>query len=288
MPGTPPPNGSSGPRLPRTCLPSGHVREVHDDVRTLGQAHEQGVARGRHVHRRGQEATLVADLPDLDTRDLCEVEDQEPGLAAVQEAEPVASLLDGLERPGVAVDHHRVAEELGVPDRRERARGEVPDDPVEELAGVRVEEGAVRVERSVLDRDRDLVVGHARRIAERRRRPRQHRRRGLPAAAVEDHVVGPAADDEEARRPGVDVEPGHPQRVVVVPERGGAVEVRVLERREARPPGLAVASSPCWRRSRTRCPSWRSRPGCCRPPAGTRPPGSRRSRRRHRLRRGRG
>ena len=55
---------------------------------------------------------------------------------------------------------------------------------VEELAAVRVEERAVAVERAVLDRDRDLVVLGARRVAERaapgraarRRRDRRRRR----------------------------------------------------------------------------------------------------------------
>ena len=48
-----------------------------------------------------------------------EVEDQEARLAAVEEAEAVAPLLDVQERPGVAVHHDRVAEELRVPDRRD-------------------------------------------------------------------------------------------------------------------------------------------------------------------------
>ena len=104
--GIPPPNGSSGPTLPEDVAADRHVREVDDDVGALGQAHEDPVVViRRDVHRRRQEAALVADLPDLDARDLVEVEDQEAGLAAVEEAEPVAPLLDDLERPGVAVDH---------------------------------------------------------------------------------------------------------------------------------------------------------------------------------------
>ena len=43
--------------------------------------------------RSRQEAALVADLPDLDPRDVGEVEDQEARLAAVEEAEAVAPLL---------------------------------------------------------------------------------------------------------------------------------------------------------------------------------------------------
>ena len=48
-----------------------HVGEVDDQVGSLGQAHEQPVAVGRgEVDRRGQEAALVADLPDLDAGDV--------------------------------------------------------------------------------------------------------------------------------------------------------------------------------------------------------------------------
>ena len=64
---SPPPNGSSGPTLRRTWLPTGHVGEVDDDVGPLRQAHQQPVAVvGGEVDRRGEEAALVADLPDLD------------------------------------------------------------------------------------------------------------------------------------------------------------------------------------------------------------------------------
>ena len=138
-----------------------NVGEVDDQVGTLGQAHEQTIAVGRReVHRRGQETALVADGPHLDTGNLVEVQDQEARLAAVEEAEAVAPLLDGLEGPGVAVDHHHVAEELGVPDRRELAiRDEVADDAVEEFTGIGVEQRAVSIEGTVLDGDGDFVVG---------------------------------------------------------------------------------------------------------------------------------
>ena len=110
-----------GPEVAEDVAADRHVREVDDDVGALGEAHQEPVAAaGGDVHRGGEEAALVADLPDLDAGDVREVEDQEARLAAVEEAEPVAPLLDDLERPGVAVDHDRVAEELGVPDRRER------------------------------------------------------------------------------------------------------------------------------------------------------------------------
>src|SRR6266536_1526538 len=74
-PGTPPPNGSSGPSLTRcTRAPPG------------------GVAGDQR-------------------------EDQEPGVAAVQQPQPVAARLDLKLRPGAAVDDHRVVEGLRVPDR---------------------------------------------------------------------------------------------------------------------------------------------------------------------------
>src|SRR4029453_7477572 len=101
----------------------------------------------RDVHRRSEEAALIADLPDLDAADLVEVEDQESRLATVEEAEPVAPLLDDLERPGVAVDHDRVAEVLRVPDRQELTiRDERPDEAIEVGSGDRVEQRPVIVE----------------------------------------------------------------------------------------------------------------------------------------------
>ena len=68
-------------------------------------------------------------------------------MAAIQEAEAVANLLDGLEWPGIAVGDDHIAEELGIPDRRELAgRDEITDDAVEELARVGVEQRAIGVE----------------------------------------------------------------------------------------------------------------------------------------------
>ena len=69
-PGSPPPNGSSGPTLREDVAADRHVREVDDQVGPLGEAHQQPVAVDRgEVDRRRQEAALVADLPDLDPRD---------------------------------------------------------------------------------------------------------------------------------------------------------------------------------------------------------------------------
>ena len=45
--GSPPPKGSSGPTLPSTWLPDGHVGEVDDQVGPLGEAHQQPVVVGR-------------------------------------------------------------------------------------------------------------------------------------------------------------------------------------------------------------------------------------------------
>ena len=114
--------------------------------------------------------------------------------------------------------------------------------PVEELPGVRVEERAVGVEAAVLDGDRDLEVGLVRRegIAHLRRGTGQDGR--TAGALVDDGRVAilPATEEEEAGGTRVDVEPGHPQGVVVVPDRRGAVEVGVLERREPGTPRRAV------------------------------------------------
>src|SRR4029079_4843187 len=132
--------------------------------------------------------------------------------------------------------------ELRVPDRGEVAvRDEGPRQAVEERAGVRVEEGPVVVERAVLDRDGDLVVrlvgGEC--VALLRRGPGQDR--GRAGASVDDgRVPGWAtADQEEPGRPGVDVEPGHAEGVVVVPGGRGPLDVGVLEGRVARSPRRA-------------------------------------------------
>jgi len=116
-------------------------------------------------HRLGQEPALGPDLHELQggparsplgvLRD--QLEDQEPPVAPGEHAEAVAPRLDVQRGPGVAVDQHRVAEELGVPDRRDVAVRDVGAlEPVEEGPAVGVEERAVRVERPVLDGQRDL------------------------------------------------------------------------------------------------------------------------------------
>ena len=113
---------------------------------------------------------------------------------------------------------------------------------VEEGPGVGVEQRAVGVERAVLDGDGDLPVGLVGRelVVLPGRRPRQRRRQAR--ARVEDGVVagGAAADDEEAGRTGVHVEPGHPQGVVVVPGGRRPTQVGVLEGGEPRTPRRPV------------------------------------------------
>ena len=119
-----------------------HVGEVDDQVGPLGETHQQPVVVvGGEVDGGGEEAAFVADRPHLDAGDLVEVEDEEAGLAAVEDPEPVAALFDVQEWPGVAVDDDHVAEELRVPDRREVGVGNVrAGDAVEEGAGVGVEQ----------------------------------------------------------------------------------------------------------------------------------------------------
>jgi hypothetical protein len=92
------------PNILEDVVANGDAGEVDDHVGPLGETHEQSIAVVcRDVDRRGQEAALVADLPDLNAGDLAEVEDREARLAAVQEADAIAALLDGEERPCVPV-----------------------------------------------------------------------------------------------------------------------------------------------------------------------------------------
>ncbi len=70
--------GLVGSEVPEEVAPHGYVREIDDHVGPLGQTHEQPVVviRG-DVHGRGQEPTLVSDLPRLDPGNVAEVEDEE-------------------------------------------------------------------------------------------------------------------------------------------------------------------------------------------------------------------
>ena len=116
-----------------------------------------------------------------------------------------------------------------------------PTRPSKIRAGVRVEERSVDVERAILDRDRDLVVGLVRRELVVRLRRRAGQDGHAAVAGVEDDVIRAAAHDVEAGRTRIDVESGHPERVVVVPDRRGTIGIRVLERRVARAPVHAEA-----------------------------------------------
>jgi hypothetical protein len=243
--GLPAPERFIRPHIPEDVVPDRDVREVDDHVGALGEPHQDPVVVVRgDVHRGSEEAALIADLPDLDAADLVEVEDQESRLAAIEEPEPVAPLLDDLEWPGVAVDHDGVAEELGVPDRREALhptfRDERPDEAVEVGPSVRVEQRSVIVEGAVLDRDRDLVVGLVGRELVIRLRGGAGQDGRAAVARVEGDVIRSTANEIETGRTRIDVEPGHAQRVVVIPGGRSTIGIRVLERGEARPPGRAV------------------------------------------------
>src|SRR5215208_7864813 len=211
------------------------VREVDDHVGALGRAEQQL----RQLDGRGQEAALVADLPQR--QPVGQAQNQEARVAAVQKAQAVAALLHVERGPGGAVDDDRVAKKLRVPDRRDVARaaagriGHERDlqlgrvEALEEGAVVGVEQRAVLGEGAVLDRDRDLEVVQARRVAERRRRTREGALHG---------VTGAAAQQVEPGRPGVDVGARHAESVVVVPQRPRALVVVVLEDRATGRPRL--------------------------------------------------
>ena len=112
-PGSPPPNGSSGPTLLQDdarCPRGTSVKSTMTSARSAGR-----ISSCCELHRRGQEAALGCRSARTACRcSSCRI--RKRALAAVEEAEAVAALLDLQVRPGLAVDDHRVAEELGVPD----------------------------------------------------------------------------------------------------------------------------------------------------------------------------
>ena len=149
-------------------------------------------------------------------------------LQPLRKPKPIPARLDLQLRPGAAVDHHGVAEELRVPDRRDVAGRDVgAGEVVEERAAGRVEQRAVAVEASGPGRPRGARSSGCRAGRPAAGPARQHPR---------GQIRGAAAEQVEAGRPGVDVDPGHAQRVVVVPHGGGALVVLVLEHRRARRP----------------------------------------------------
>ena len=194
--------------------------EIDEHVRALsGSEQDLGPDRGG----RGQKPAVASDLVERDL--LVEAKSQGPRLAAVEQAEAVEPRLDLQIRPHATVDHHRVAEHLGVPERVHRRFGVVgPLEAIEVFAAVRVAERAVAQERPVLNRDGDLEVAHPRRVTDLGSRPGQTER-----------VFDAVAQEIETREAGVHVQPGHSQRVVVEPEGAGALVVRVLEQRRTRP-----------------------------------------------------
>lgn len=101
----------------------------------------------------------------------------------------------------------------------------------------RVEQGPILVEGPILNGDGNLEVGDARRVSERRCRARKHGRSQLRRRAVKNVVIGAAAKQVEAGGPCIDVKTGHPEGVVVIPEGGCALGVRVLEGGRPRLPG---------------------------------------------------
>jgi hypothetical protein len=216
------------------------VGEVDDHVGTLRRRHQQLVS----LHRRRQEAPLVAYLPER--QPVGHPQDEEACVAAVEQAQAVAPLLDVERWPRGAVDDDRVAEELGIPERCDVTRtaagriGHEGDlqlrrlEPLEERAALGIEQRTVLRERAILNRDRDLVIRPSRRIAEGRRRS------GQPGPV---DVARAAAQHVEPRRPGVDVGAGHPQRVVVEPHRRCTLVVVVLEHGAARRPALTEIGS---------------------------------------------
>lgn len=132
-------------------------------------------------------------------------------------------MLDLDVRPDPPIHHQGVAERLGVPERVHRRRGhEWPGVSVEVSAVLGVVEGTVRVERTVLKGERDLVIASARCVADLGRRAWQ-------AKAV---FLG-VAEQIEPGKAGVHVHTRDAERVVVIPERARARVVRIEEQHRA-------------------------------------------------------
>jgi hypothetical protein len=124
----------------------------------------------------------------------------EPRVRGVQDAEAILAWLDLQERPHLAVDQHRVAEELGNPHGwHARIR-------VAAIVLHRIEQRAVRVEEPVLDHQRDLER----------------------AVGKIEVVLDAVTEQIDARQPGEVVQPGRAQRVVVVPELRRGLIIRIV------------------------------------------------------------
>ena len=212
--------------------------EVDDHVRPLGVGDRQR----RQLHRLGQEPAVRTELPDRQRRrgrpggrvggDL---ERQEAGVAGVEDPQPVAARLDRQHRPGAPVDRHGVRHHGRTPDRRHVAVRIVR--PGEgRRAGGRVALRTVDVERPVLDHQRDLVPPSVVATVVEPSVPVGSRAGQHPGRQVRRS----AAQQVEAERADVVVEPGEAERVVVVPQRGGPLVVVVVEGGRPGRPAAAV------------------------------------------------
>ncbi len=234
--------------------------EVDDDIGALGQRHEQLClavtaavqVQGIHVDRGRKESLFGADLPDLHIR-IIELQPQEARAAAVQQAQAVQGGCDFQLRPGNPVHHHHVEERLRVPDRQHIRRHAllVADErnfqvsrfkPLEECPVTGIEQLSVPVEGAVLDRDGyladrvpDRITGYVEcehTLACGRSGPGQcpvpfagsvRTLRGIA------HFTVPAAQQPETGRAGIDVVAGHAQGMVVVPQGGCRLVIRIGE-----------------------------------------------------------
>lgn len=159
-----------------------------------------------------------------------DLEDQVPRVASVEKPETVAARFNSKDRPGTPVGHHRVAEELGVPDRGDVTVRDVgAPESVEGNASGRAEQAAVDVEGAVLDGERDLVVLPAGRITGPGRGPGQN---------TGGKVRRSASQKVEPCQSGVDIQPRYAQGVIVEPEGRGPIRVGVLEHSVPPAPGV--------------------------------------------------
>ena len=102
--------------------------EVDDHIRALCRGQQHLV----EPNGLGEEATLGTDHPKRQRRLRWpggrvgrQLEEQEPGVAAIQQTEPIPPRLHLQHRPRLAIDDHGVGEELRVPDGRDVAAGNV-------------------------------------------------------------------------------------------------------------------------------------------------------------------
>ena len=204
-----------------------------------------------------------------------ELQNQRARIAGVQEPEAVAALLDVEERPGVAVDHHRVAEELRIPDRRDIARAAVARAARDErnlqvLAARRLRRTRDRPGRTASHRRLNerswIMIGISKWLVVRRTSPTDGAGPGSRATRC---VVGAiAAQQIERRQTGVQVRARDAERVIVHPQRRLPPD-RSSSRTSRCPAPTATADAPRPSSGRTgaRFLRWRSRAGCCWRPA---------------------